>query len=71
MDIRPNRDNIGEKLGFLGRVIHGSNPQSWAKELRDHIGERPDFAEAAVPTSAATDTHGQYASLKRACNQPK
>ena len=39
-----NRANIGEKLGFLGRIIHGSNPGSWAKELRARIGETPDFA---------------------------
>ena len=45
-DIRRNRENIGEKLGFLGRIIHGSNPRSWAKELRARIGETPDFAAA-------------------------
>src|SRR5262249_17841018 len=43
-DIRRNRDNIGEKLGFLGRVIHGSNSRTWAKELSGRIGEAPDFA---------------------------
>ena len=43
-NIRRNRANIGEKLGFLGRVIHGSNPRSWAKELRARIGGAPDFA---------------------------
>jgi len=47
-DIRRNRDNVGEKLGFLGRIIHGSNPRSWAKELRARIGETPDFATAAI-----------------------
>jgi len=47
-DIRRNRSNIGEKLGFLGRIIHGSNPRSWAKELRARIGETPDFATAAI-----------------------
>jgi hypothetical protein len=50
---------IGFTLGFLGRIIHGSNPRSWAKELRERTGD-----EAAVPTSAATDTHSQHASLK-------
>ena len=45
-DIRRNRANIGEKLGFLGRMIHGSNPRSWAKELRARIGEATDFAVA-------------------------
>ena len=38
-DIRRNRANIGEKLGFRGRIIHGSNPRSWAKELGERIGE--------------------------------
>jgi hypothetical protein len=53
-DIRGNRANIGEKLGFLGRIIHGSNPRTWTKELRERIGETPDFAAAAMarPMSA-------------------
>jgi hypothetical protein len=45
-DIRRNRANIGEKLGFLGRIIHGSNSRVWAKELRARIGEASDFAAA-------------------------
>jgi len=40
-DIRHNRENIGEKLGFLGRVIHGSNPRSWARELRERNRGNP------------------------------
>ena len=32
-DIRRNRGNIAEKLGFLGRTIHDSNPCSWLKNL--------------------------------------
>lgn len=43
-DIRHNRENVGEKLGFLGRIIHGRDPRSWAKELRAQIGETPDFS---------------------------
>jgi hypothetical protein len=46
-DIRRNRANIGEKIGFLRRIIHGSNPRSWAKELRARVGEATDFAVAA------------------------
>ena len=42
--IRRNRENIAEKLGFLGRIIHGSNPRSWARELRDRLAEIRDFA---------------------------
>jgi hypothetical protein len=45
-DIRRNRENIGERLGFLGRIIHGSNPRSWAKELTAWIGEAVHFAAA-------------------------
>ena len=43
-DIRRNRENIGERLGFLGRVVHGSNSRKWAKELPPRIGETADFA---------------------------
>jgi hypothetical protein len=43
-DIRRNRDNVGERLGFLGRVIHGTNPRAWLKELRQRLGEKIDFA---------------------------
>jgi hypothetical protein len=39
-DIRRNRENIGERLGFFGRIIHGSSPRSWAKELRARTGAR-------------------------------
>jgi len=38
-DIRHNRGSAGEKLGFLGRVIHGANPRTWLKELRQRLGE--------------------------------
>ena len=38
-DIRHNRDNIAERLGFVGRVIHGTNPRAWLKELRERMGE--------------------------------
>jgi hypothetical protein len=43
-DIRRNRNNSAERLGFLGRVIHGTNPRAWLKEVRQRIGERIDFA---------------------------
>lgn len=42
-DIRHNRDNAGERLGFLKRVIHGSNPRAWLKEIRQYLGEKVDF----------------------------
>ena len=43
-DIRRNRQNVAERLGFLARVIHGSNPRPWLKVLKQHLGERIDFA---------------------------
>jgi hypothetical protein len=45
-DIRRNRNNAAERLGFLGRVIHGTNPRAWLKEIRQRIGEKIDFAVA-------------------------
>jgi len=45
-DIRRNRDNATERLGFLGRVVHGTNPRAWLKDVRQHIGEETDFAMA-------------------------
>ncbi|HEV2314766.1 MAG TPA: hypothetical protein VGR94_05635 [Candidatus Acidoferrales bacterium] len=38
-EILQNRGNIGERLGFLGRLIHGRNPQTWLKELRMNLSE--------------------------------
>lgn len=37
-DIRQNRQNTAEMLGFLGRVMHGVNSRTWAKELDDRTG---------------------------------
>src|SRR5271157_1582440 len=45
-DIRRNRNNAAELLGFLGRVIHGTNPRAWLKEVRQRVGEKIDFAAA-------------------------
>jgi hypothetical protein len=44
-DIRLNRGNIAESLGFLGRVVHGKNKDEWLKELRVRIGEPPDYVQ--------------------------
>ena len=38
-DIRQNRGNAAERLGFMGRVVHGANSTSWLKELRVRLGE--------------------------------
>ena len=37
-DVRRNRNNAAERLGFLGRVIHGTNPGAWLKEIRQRPG---------------------------------
>ena len=50
-DIRRNRDNIGERLGFSGRVIHGMNPKAWLKEMRQWLGEKLDFDSAVVQSA--------------------
>ena len=42
-DIRRNRDNAAERLGFLGRVIHGTNPRVWLRDIRQRVGEAIDF----------------------------
>ena len=47
-DIRRNRDNAAERLGFLGRVVHRNNPRMWLKEVRQYIGENTDFAMAVA-----------------------
>ena len=47
-DIRRNRDNVGERLGYLDRVIHRTDPRAWLKEMRGRLGERADFALAVA-----------------------
>ncbi len=47
-DIRRNRDNIGERLGFIRRLVHGSNPRLWLQEIRRRVDEKSDFAETEV-----------------------
>jgi hypothetical protein len=39
-NIRQNRDNIAAQLGFLGRVIHGTDPRAWLREVRQRVGEQ-------------------------------
>lgn len=42
-DIRNNRENVAERLGFVGRVNHGGNPRRWLRELRQRAGEPADY----------------------------
>lgn len=46
-DIRQNRGNVAERLGFMGRLVHGNNPRAWNMELRTRLGEPVDDAEAS------------------------
>ncbi len=45
--IRANRDNLAERLGFLGRIVHGAHPRAWSHQLRSKLGEPVDYATAA------------------------
>jgi hypothetical protein len=44
-DILRNRSNVAERLGFLGRLIHGLKPQAWLNELKARLGETADYAK--------------------------
>ena len=41
-DVRLNRSNIGESLGFLGRIVHGKTKSEWLRELCLRVGELSD-----------------------------
>ena len=45
-DIRRNRANAAERLGFIGRVMHGRNPRTWLRDLRARVGEPVDYSLA-------------------------
>ena len=47
-DIRKNRDGIAERLRFLGRVMHGANPRTWLRELKERIGEPVDCTDNVI-----------------------
>ncbi|HWB84479.1 MAG TPA: hypothetical protein VG675_10090 [Bryobacteraceae bacterium] len=49
-DIRQNRGNAAEQLGFLGRVMHGRNPRRWLGDLRGKIGEPVEYSLAVEET---------------------
>ena len=40
--IRRNQDNCAERLGYLGRVVHGRNRNLWLVEIRKFLGEPVD-----------------------------
>ena len=41
-DVRLNRGNIAESLGFLGRIVHGKTKSEWLRELSLRTGEPSD-----------------------------
>jgi len=41
-DILANRNNVAERLGFVGRVVHGTSKTAWVKDLCSRIGEPLD-----------------------------
>ena len=45
-EIRRNRGNIASELGYIGRVMHGSNPRQWVRALRQCVGEPADYSLA-------------------------
>ena len=45
-DVRRNRNNAAERLGFLGRVVHGTNPRTWLKEI-----PKPETHAMLLPTT--------------------
>jgi hypothetical protein len=45
--IRQNRANVAEHLGFLGRVVHGSNPRVWLRALKARLGEAAESPQVA------------------------
>jgi hypothetical protein len=47
-EIRANRNNVAERLGFLCRIVHGNSARSWLKELRAKLGEPLDHTAAAT-----------------------
>ena len=54
-DIRRNRGNVAEVLGFLGRIIHGAHPRrAWVAELKSKIGERVDYTDQLPQASTVT-----------------
>lgn len=39
-EILKNRNNAADRLGYLGRVVHGTDKQGWANGLKSWLGER-------------------------------
>ena len=46
-DILRKHSNVAERLGFLGRLIHGLKPRAWLKDLKARVGEIADYVEVS------------------------
>ncbi|MGA9883473.1 MAG: hypothetical protein WBQ34_07130 [Candidatus Acidiferrales bacterium] len=44
-EILHNRNNVAEKLGFSGRIIHGLKAAAWMRQLRLRLGAAVESAE--------------------------
>ncbi len=53
-DIRKNRGNVAQQLGFIARVMHGRNPRRWERNLRARIGEPVDYS-LSIPDGCRTN----------------
>jgi hypothetical protein len=45
-DILRNRSNVAERLGILGRLIHGLKLGAWLKDLKARVVEVGEYVEA-------------------------
>lgn len=45
-DVRQNRHNVAERLGFVGRMVHEHNLGAWIRELKRRLGEPVNDPEA-------------------------
>ena len=45
-DIRKNRGNVAQELGFIGRVMHGGDRRAWVRDIRSRVGETVDYSLA-------------------------
>jgi hypothetical protein len=50
-DIRRNRDNIGEILVFIRRLVHGRNPRLWIQEIMRRADEKTDSSSEVMTRS--------------------
>lgn len=56
-DIRTNRNNIAEQLGFIGRIAHGIGPRAWSDRLNAMLGE---VTRAVVEAPAGRNDTAMY-----------